>query len=149
MIAALLIAAAAVPATGFAQTRGHAHAHYKKEKQQSARYNTTNAYYGYSYRNAPPVLAPLKGSRTTHHVHFPDYHVFYDPYRSGYAYWQDNHWMFSQSTPTFLSKVNIGRSRIQFLGDVPLTTHPEDYYDRHVEMYPVNKKNIAIPIPGR
>lgn len=150
VVAGLLVIA--VPVFGFAQGKAHGHGygHSKQAEQEVIRYNKVNSYQGYSsgYRNMPPAWAPAHGYRAKQHVYFPDYHVFYDPYRGGYSYWNNGHWAFSQSVPMFMSRVNLGKARVKVLGGLPLTTHPEDYYDKYLQMYPANRVNISIPIPG-
>lgn len=139
---------ALLPLFTFAQGKGHGHGkgHYKHENVKGHRVDT---YHGYGRKGGgPPPWAPAHGYRAKQHVYFPDYYTFYDPYRNGYVYWQNNSWAFSPTVPRFLANVDLGAARIQLLGDIPLTTHPEAYYNRYSQMYPARSVNISIPIPN-
>ena len=156
---------ALVPAFGFAQGKGKGNGRNKGAKGHKAakvhkpgktgnktvkvRGERTNDYTGFRPKGGPPPWAPAHGYRAKQHVYFPDYHVFYDPYRGGYSYWQNNSWNFSSMVPQFLGSIDLGKARIQLLGDVPLTTRPEIYYNRYSEMYPARSINISVPMPGR
>ncbi|MCD6064772.1 MAG: hypothetical protein K0R82_2683 [Flavipsychrobacter sp.] len=121
-----------------------------KNKSVKVRTQQTGVYTGQQrVKGGPPPWAPAHGYRAKQHAYFPDYHVFYDPNRGGYSYWQNNSWNFSPSLPGFLGGIDLGKARIQLLGDVPLTTRPETYYNRYSQLYPARSVNITVPIPGR
>lgn len=98
-------------------------------------------------KGGPPPWAPAHGYRAKQHAYFPDYYTFYDANRNGYVFWQDNGWTFSPNIPSFLNGVNLGTSRLQILNDVPLTTHPEAYYNKYSSMYPAHSVTITVPVP--
>lgn len=104
----------------------------------------------YAYR---PHRGPVPGWARPHnynfqrHVYFPDYYTYYDPYRGGYTYWYNNSWMFSQTLPQFLMGVDLGRARIQMIGDIPVTTGPERYYQRYARRYPPTIQIRIAPRP--
>ena len=104
-------------------------------------------YSGFKPKGVPPPWAPAHGYRAKQHVYFPDYRVFYDPYRGGYSYWNNNTWLFSPTIPGFLGSVDLGRARIQLISDLPLTTRPELYYNRYSTRYPARSVNISVPLP--
>jgi hypothetical protein len=120
-----------------------------KSQTVKVRNQRTNTYSGFKPKGGPPPWAPAHGYRAKQHAYFPDYHVFYDPYRGGYSYWQNNSWNFSPRVPAFLGGIDLGKARIQVLGDVPVTTRPEIYYNRYAELYPARSINISVPVPGR
>jgi hypothetical protein len=136
--------------SSFAQGRGHdkhdkaakkEYKAYKKGYKQGAKTN-------YVRRGGPPSWAPAHGYRAKNHVYFPDYYTFYDPRRNGYVYWNNNTWSFSPSVPSFMANIDLGRARIQVLGDLPLTTQPEPDFNRYYGMYPPSGSiNINIPHP--
>lgn len=105
---------------------------------------------GYAHR---PHRGPMPGWARHHnynfqrHVYFPDYYTYYDPYRGGYTYWYNNSWMFSQALPQFLMGVDLGRARIQMIGDIPVTTGPERYYQRYARRYPPTIQIRIAPRP--
>lgn len=106
--------------------------------------------YARYHKGGPPPWAPAHGYRAKHHVYFQDYYTFYDPYRDGYVYWQEDDWVFSRSVPTFMANVDLGRARVQLMADVPLSKHPEYYFDRYAERYPRNPRvhiNVDIFSP--
>lgn len=139
----------------FAQRRhGHDHhkyerKHYKKSKKyykKQAHYHKKQAHYNrYQSRRhyASPRWAKAHRYQARHHVYFRDYCTFYDPYRQGYVYWSSNQWIFSPSIPAFLAHVDLGRARIQLMSGVPLTRHPEYYYQEYARSYP-RGTNISI-----
>jgi hypothetical protein len=118
-----------------------------KGKTVKVRNQRVDGYSGFKPKGGPPPWAPAHGYRAKQHVYFPDYHVFYDPYRGGYSYWNNNTWSFSQVIPAILGSVDLGRARVQLLSDIPLTTRPELYYNRYSTMYPARSVNISVPIP--
>ncbi|MCL4641930.1 MAG: hypothetical protein M5Z89_23205 [Olivibacter sp.] len=69
------------------------------------------------------------------HVYFRDYHTFYDPYRGGYVYLNGGNWRFSAEIPSFMVNVDLGRANIMVVKDVPISRHPEDFYDDYDEDY--------------
>ncbi|WP_276131712.1 hypothetical protein [Polluticoccus soli] len=153
-----------MPALGSAQGKGKGHDQgHGGGKPAKVNKGNPNVYKGKSVKvrtqqpgvytgrvkGGPPPWAPAHGYRAKQHVYFPDYRFFYDPYRGGYSYWQNNGWVFSPTVPGFLGGVDLGKARIQLLGDVPLATHPELYYNRYSQMYPARPINISVPIPGR
>lgn len=119
---------------------------YNKYVQKSSKHY--NKSYQKSYkRKGPPHWAPAHGYRAKHHVYFRDYYTFYDPYRDGYIYRYNNGWRFSRSVPAFLVNVDLGRARVQFLTDIPLSQHPERYYSRYSKRYPRDSRiqvNISL-----
>lgn len=129
----------------FAQPRGKDHGKPHKE------YKAYKKGYKQGYRTAvrrggPPAWAPAHGYRAQNHVYFPDYYTFYDPNRNGYVYWRNNAWAFSSSVPSFMAHVDLGRARVQVIGDLPLTTRPEPNFNRYYGMYPPSG-TISINIP--
>lgn len=147
LVAGILLATIPLMALGQGKGRGHGKGHHQKEVKVKS--NKTHTYRGYKVKGGPPPWAPAHGYRAKQHVYFPDYYTFYDPYRNGYVYWQNNSWAFSPNIPSFLGNVDLGAARVQLLSDIPLTTHPEVYYNRYAQMYPARSVNISIPIPGR
>lgn len=76
-----------------------------------------------------------------HHVYFPDYEMFYDPYRDGYVYRMRNGWRFSRSVPSVYARVNFGRARMQVIRNIPVYREP--VYQEYVRRYPRNP-NVDI-----
>ncbi|PSK90086.1 hypothetical protein [Taibaiella chishuiensis] len=130
-----------------AQGRGHGYdKHHKEDKAYRKGYR--KGYNTAARQNGPPAWAPAHGYRAKNHVYFPDYYTFYDPSRNGYVYWQNNAWLFSRTVPSFMASVDLGRARIQVLGDLPLATRPEPNFSRYYRMYPPGPSvNINIPHP--
>lgn len=54
------------------------------------------------------------------YVYFPQYQTYYDPYRRGYVQRRNNTWVFSQTRPSVMAGVNIGRINVQFMANLPL-----------------------------
>ncbi len=101
---------------------------------------------GAGYIAAPPRWASRCGYQGYSHVYFPDYHTFYDPYRGGYVYWNNN-WCFSRTVPGFMARIDLGSARRQMMDDVPLDARPESYYDNCARSYPARRLSVEIPIP--
>ncbi len=146
LIAALLIIipAALISNDAFAQGKGKGHYKHKGGKgfKKEVRYDQGRRGGG------PPPWAPAHGYRAKNHVYFPDYYTFYDPRRNGYVYWNNNAWIFSPSVPSFLATVDLGRARVQVLGDIPLTSLPEPNFNKYYRLYPPSGTvNIHIPHP--
>jgi len=147
IIALLLCAIPFLLHTQPASAQGKAKGHHKHEKAGKA--------YEKGYRQGskrkgggPPPWAPAHGYRAKNHVYFPDYYTFYDPRRNGYVYWNNNNWTFSPSVPSFMANIDLGKARIQLLGDIPLTSLPEPNFSRYYRMYPPSGSvNIRIPHP--
>lgn len=144
----LLLAAAVlytVPAGAQGKGKGHGHG-----KGHNKAYKTSKGGAPARVkvkRGGPPPWAPAHGYRAKQHVYFPDYYTFYDPYRNGYVYWGSNAWVFSPTIPSFLATIDLGRARIQIMGDVPLTRHPELYYRSYHRLYPPQPVGIFVPVP--
>lgn len=83
-------------------------------------------------------------------VYFPDYYAFYDPER-GYIFWNvnNNKWTTSSKPPTFMSKVNMSRTRIQILKDLSLDLHPETNYPNYMKLYPAQINDPLVPVPNQ
>lgn len=146
----------------FAQhNKGHKHGeknrkeYYKKQEKHRKHYQKRHKadryddrHYSYSKgkrHHGPPSWARAHGYHAKHHVYFRDYYTFYDPYRGGYVYRHNNRWLFSSSVPTFLVGVNLNQARVQFMSDIPLDRHPEQYYSRYSNRYPRDSRvNINI-----
>ena len=102
-----------------------------------------------SYRTktlGPPPWAPAHGYRAKQHVYFPDYYTYYDPTR-GYVYWNEGSWVVSRTVPSFLLNVDLGKARIQVLGDIGLSVHPELNYLEYQRLYPARGVEINVQIP--
>lgn len=97
-------------------------------------------------KHMSPGWGKKHGYQNNYHVYFPDYYTFYDPAR-GYVYWNNNYWVTSQSLPSFLTSVDLGRARIQILTNEPLSAHPEVRYHTYIGQYPARNIGISIPIP--
>lgn len=81
----------------------------KYVKQKKHRYRDHDAwYYGKRFHHR------------TEYVYFPTYGTYYDPYRRGYVYRQNNAWVFAQTMPSFMMGVNIGGLNVQFMSNMPL-----------------------------
>lgn len=81
----------------------------KYVKQRNQRYRDHDAwYYGKRFHHR------------SEYVYFPAYRTYYDPYRRGYVYRQNNAWVFAPTMPSFLAGVNIGALNVQFMANVPL-----------------------------
>lgn len=117
----------------------------KRHKHAKKHYKKHPSYSKVKWKNGPPSWAPAHGYRAKNHVYFRDYYTFYDPYRGGYVYRHKNKWLFSKSVPTFLVGVNLNSARVQFLTDIPLNHHPEQYYGRYSSRYPRDPRiNVNI-----
>lgn len=130
------------------EKRGHEQQHHDRHvyRERHDHYRPAPRYAYRHHRSGPPPWAPAHGYRARHHVYFRDYHTFYDPYRGGYVYWQDNRWIFSPRLPVFMANVDLGRARIQVMTGIPLSRHPEVYYGQYARRYP-GSINIRIPAP--
>ncbi len=53
------------------------------------------------------------------YVYFPNYKAYYDPYRRGYVYQNKKGWMFSPNRPGFLTNIDLGNVKVQFVGRLP------------------------------
>ncbi|WP_262248532.1 hypothetical protein [Parapedobacter soli] len=53
------------------------------------------------------------------YVYFPKYRTYYDPYRRGYVYRQNNAWVFAQTMPSFMMGLNVGALNVQFMANLP------------------------------
>ena len=139
-----------VSKSSFGQGRGHNKQgkQYKKEYKAYKKGYKQGYHQSHSRRGGPPAWAPAHGYRAQNHVYFRDYYTFYDARRNGYVYWDNNAWRFSSSVPSFMANVDLGRARIQILGDIPLASVPEPNFNRYYGMYPPNPSiNINIPHP--
>ena len=84
-------------------------AYRKYVKDQHKRYRDHDDwYYGPRFR------------QHTEYVYFPEYRTYYDPYRRGYVYRQNNAWVFAQTMPSVMAGVNIGGLNVQFMAKLPL-----------------------------
>ncbi|RKO70724.1 hypothetical protein D7322_15760 [Sphingobacterium puteale] len=101
----------------------------KREKEERKHYKKVAKYYRKEYRHGPPAWARAHRYDNRHHVYFRDYKTFYDPYRNGYVYMRNGKWSFSASVPSFMLNVNLGAANIRVVKDVPISRHPEDFYD--------------------
>lgn len=127
---------------GKGKGKGNAkHGYSKGPKRSGAVYTRTKV------KGGPPPWAPAHGYRSKQHVYFPDYYTFYDPRRNGYVYWGSDAWVFSPTVPGFLAQIDLGRARIQIMGDVPLTRRPETYYNNYHRLYPPQPVGIVVPVP--
>lgn len=127
---------------GKGKSKGHGkHSYSKGPKKSGTVYTRTRV------KGGPPPWAPAHGYRAKQHVYFPDYYTFYDPRRSGYVYWNNNAWSFSPTLPSFLAQVDLGRARIQIMGDIPLTTRPETHYRDYYRLYPPQPVGVVVPVP--
>jgi hypothetical protein len=104
------------------------------------------------YRGKTKTKIELPSWSTTHrytgdrHVFFPDYNTFYDPNR-GYVYWKGSAWTTSTVVPTYMSKVDLNKARIQILED-EITVMPETRYRVYHEKYPAQKVEVVVPVPN-
>ena len=106
------------------------HYKYKKQKHHHHRKHRWASSHQYQYNN---------------HVYFPDYEMFYDPYRDGYVCQSRGRWVFSKSVPSAYLRVDFGRARMVMVDDVPLDRHPERHYRVYEQRYPRNPKvNLNI-----
>jgi len=136
----------------YKQNEKNRKSYYKERGKERKEYNKYAKHYNKSYqksykRKGPPHWAPAHGYHAKHHVYFRDYYTFYDPYRDGYVYRYNNGWRFSRSVPAFLINVDLGRARVQYLTDIPLSQHPERYYSRYSKRYPRDPRiqvNISL-----
>ena len=92
-------------------------------------------YYKEVYKNDAPFWAKAHKYNSVHHVYFRDYKTFYDPYREGYVFLDRGNWRFSSVLPSFLVGIDLGRARIKFIDNIPISRHPEDFYDDYDEDY--------------
>lgn len=144
---------AAAQGKGHGHGNGHHKGYYKQDKRvyKPVKHSSRTVVYHKGYRRGgPPVWAPAHGYRMKQHVYFPDYYVFYDPYRNGYVYWNNSAWIFSPVVPPYMSGVDMNRARIQIISDIPLTTRPERNWNRYYHAYPPSGRvNININLPIR
>lgn len=127
----------------YSQGRGN-----QKQKHGKVYHKQVSAGPKYKSRGGgPPPWAPAHGYRAKNHVFFPDYHLFYDARRGGYVYWQSGGWMFSPGLPSFMASVDLGRARLQLMGDIPLTKRPELYYSNYHSRFPARQMQINVNIP--
>lgn len=77
-----------------------------------------------------PAWAPYHRYDASRHIYFRDYGTFHDPYRCGYVYRKRGKWVFSVTVPTVLVSVDLGRTRVRAVENMPVQRHPEDFYDQ-------------------
>jgi hypothetical protein len=109
--------------------------HYDHRPAPRVRYERVHHAPRHSHR--PPAWARAHRYDMNRHVYFPDYYTFYDANRGGYTYWQNNAWIFTPTLPSFLVNVDLGRARIQVMGDIPLHAAPQGYYRQYHNRFPV------------
>src|SRR5690606_970843 len=83
------------------------------------------------------------------HIYYPDYHAFYDPNR-GYVYWNvsTNTWTTSKEVPTFMSNVDMRRTRVEILEGLSLDLYPERNYPNYMKLYPARTEDPRVPVPN-
>lgn len=132
------------------EQRGPGHGGFDRRDNRNYAPSMRGSHYGRPYHGPAPRWANSHRYSYDRHVYFPDYYTYYDPYRGGYTYYAGNRWMFSQNLPRFLMNVNLGSARVQYIGDIPLTTRPERYYQRYARQYPSTIRINAVirpPLP--
>lgn len=82
------------------------------------------------------------------HIYFPDYYAFYDPNR-GYVFWNEESktWKATLKPPTFMSNVDMSKTRIQILEGLSLDLHPEQNYPNYMKLYPAQQSDPKVPVP--
>lgn len=114
--------------------------YYRERDKKEAEYYRESAKKRKEYlkerrKHGAPSWARAHRYDARRHVYFKDYHTFYDPYRGGYVYSDGGNWRFSVNVPSFMINVDLGRANIRIINDVPISRHPEDFYDDYDEGY--------------
>lgn len=107
----------------------------ERDKYYKEAYKDRNEYYKESYKHGFPKWAKVHRYDSHHHVYFREYNTFYDPYRRGYVFQDRGRWRFSLDVPSFLVGIDLGRAHIRIIKDIPISRHPEDFYDDYEEDY--------------
>ena len=124
--------------------RGHRHyerddRHYKKDRHH---HKPQKHYARQHHKWAKPHRYAYKN-----HVYFPDYSMFYDPYRNGYVCHASGRWVFSRTIPRSYVNIDFGRARMVLVDNVPLERHPEEHYHVYEKRYPRNPSiNVNISL---
>ncbi|WP_293939240.1 hypothetical protein [Sphingobacterium sp. UBA5996] len=101
----------------------------KREKEDRKYRKEVAKSYRKGYGHRTPAWARAHRYDNRHHVYFRDYKTFYDPYRGGYVYMRNGRWNFSANVPSFMLNVNLGAANIRVVKEVPISRHPEDFYN--------------------
>lgn len=96
---------------------------------------------------AMPDWYTAHGNKERAHVYFPDYYMFYDANKQGFVYWSHNKWEFSPTTPLFLEKVDLSKSRIKILNGLSLDLQPQQNYPNYMKLYPPDRTGAPINVP--
>lgn len=124
------------------------HGRKHNEYRPAPRHRYESVHHAPRHYHRPPMWARAHRYDMNRHVYFPDYYTFYDANRGGYTYWQNDNWIFTPNLPSFLVNVDLGRARIQVMGDIPLNAAPQGYYNQYRRRYPVPRPLIpAMFIP--
>lgn len=91
-----------------------------------------------------PAWGPAHHYVGDKYVYFPDYYTYYEPER-GYVYWNKGTWTTTTTVPTYMSKVDLNRARVQVIED--MSVRPETRYKTYIEQYPAQKVEVTVPIP--
>ncbi|MDM1296355.1 hypothetical protein HX021_18885 [Sphingobacterium sp. N143] len=114
--------------------------YYRERDKKEAEYYRESAKRRKEYqkerrKHGIPAWARAHRYDARHHVYFEDYRTFYDPYRGGYVYLDAGNWRFSVDIPSFMINVDLGRANMRVINDVPISRHPEDFYDDYDDDY--------------
>jgi hypothetical protein len=94
----------------------------------------------------PPAWAKAHGYRHDKAVYFPDYHIFYTPFR-GFIYWSDNAWKADREVPAVLKDVDLASARVAVLEDTEEESFPERDYMTYRDKYPAETVDTDVAVP--